>query len=256
MATLKWDHAVQFVNHPEEAIQIFAAQHLNAIPGGRHPGWGTRNALSYFGLTYIEFLAIADQAELETAAQRFLLSRDAAQLLPENQALYRLALRSDDIVQTHEDLYRKGLQVSAIANGQRNDPQGNVIGWRIFTIDGDVNGLPYPFVLQWGEDDDARLARLRAQGLDSPHPAGEVALTRAVFDVQDPQAVRAHWQALFGFAPLADATQEGLDLGDRQFIFRRGADNRLVELVLTTGDPALHGKRWSVGHGEYVFAQG
>ena len=60
MATLQWDHAVQFVNQPEAAIEIFAGQQLRAVAGGRHPGWGTRNALSYFGLTYIEFLAIAD----------------------------------------------------------------------------------------------------------------------------------------------------------------------------------------------------
>lgn len=253
MATLKWDHAVQFVNHPEEAIQALAAQQLNAVPGGRHPGWGTRNALSYFGLTYIEFLAIADRAELEAAAKTFLLSRDAAQLLPDNQALHRLALRSDDIEQTHADLHSKGLEVSGIAQGQRNDPQGNAIGWRIFTINGDFNGLPYPFVLQWREEDDVRLARLGAQGLHSPHPAGPVALTRAVFEVQDPQAVRDHWQALFGFAPLADATQEGLDLGEQQFIFRQGADNRLVALVFTAEDAALQGKRWSVGNGEYVF---
>lgn len=55
MATLQWDHAVQFVNQPEAAIQTFADQQLRAVAGGRHPGWGTRNALSYFGLTYIEF---------------------------------------------------------------------------------------------------------------------------------------------------------------------------------------------------------
>ena len=103
-----------------------------------------------------------------------MLSRDAAQLLPENLVLHRVALRTDDIDQTHAELRSQGLQVSPIVNGQRNDPQGNVISWRIFTIDGDFNGLPYPFVLQWGEDDNARLTRLRAQGLDKPHPAGEV----------------------------------------------------------------------------------
>ncbi|WP_199917860.1 VOC family protein, partial [Klebsiella pneumoniae] len=100
MATLQWDHAVQFVNQPEAAIEIFAGQQLRAVAGGRHPGWGTRNALSYFGLTYIEFLAIADPDELRAATDNFLLSRDAARLLPENAALFRVALRSDDIDDT------------------------------------------------------------------------------------------------------------------------------------------------------------
>ncbi|SBL28673.1 Uncharacterised protein [Klebsiella oxytoca] len=50
--------------------------------------------LSYFGLTWIEFLAIADDRELLSAAETFLLSRDASRLLPDNEALYRVALRS------------------------------------------------------------------------------------------------------------------------------------------------------------------
>ena len=249
MTTLKWDHAVQFVNHPQEAITIFTAQRLNALAGGRHPGWGTWNALSYFGLTYIEFLAIYDQAELASAQTDFLRSRDAAQLLPENQALHRVALRTDDIDRTHADLRSKGLQVSAIVDGQRNDPQGNVISWRIFTIEGNFNGLPYPFILQWGEDDDARLARLRAQGLDAPHSAGEVILQSAIFDVQDPQAVRAHWHALFGFNELP----EGLAVGEQKFIFRQSSANRLVELVFNVSDPALKGQHFRVGNGEYRF---
>ena len=149
MATLQWDHAVQFVNQPEAAIEIFAGQQLRAVAGGRHPGWGTRNALSYFGLTYIEFLAIADPDELRAATDKFLLSRDAARLLPENEALFRVALRSDDIDATHDQLRHTGVTVSPIVDGQRNDPQGNIIRWRIFTIDGDTAGLVYPFVLQW-----------------------------------------------------------------------------------------------------------
>ncbi len=40
MATLQWDHAVQFVNQPEAAIEIFAGQQLRAVAGGRHPGCG------------------------------------------------------------------------------------------------------------------------------------------------------------------------------------------------------------------------
>ncbi|STU91565.1 Uncharacterised protein [Klebsiella pneumoniae] len=114
MATLQWDHAVQFVNQPEAAIEIFAGQQLRAVAGGRHPGWGTRNALSYFGLTYIEFLAIADPDELRAATDKFLLSRDAARLLPENEALFRVALRSDDIDATHDQLRRTGVTVSPI----------------------------------------------------------------------------------------------------------------------------------------------
>lgn len=224
MATLQWDHAVQFVNQPEAAIQTFADQQLRAVAGGRHPGWGTRNALSYFGLTYIEFLAISDPDELRAATDRFLLSRDAERLLPENEALFRVALRSDDIEATHDQLRRKGLAVSPIVDGQRNDPQGNIIRWRIFTIDGDTDGLVYPFVLQWGEDDTTRLARLRAQELDVPHP--------------------------LGFPPQGE---QGLDVGGQWFTFREGPANQLTELVFRVANPALKGQRFRVGNGVYRF---
>ena len=250
MATLTWDHAVQFVNQPEAAIQALSGQKLNAVAGGRHPGWGTRNALSYFGLTYIEFLAIADDAELLSAAETFLLCRDASRMLADNEALYRVALRSDDIERTHAELHEQGLRVSPIVNGQRDDLQGNVIRWRIFTIDGDFDGLVYPFILQWGEEDDARLSRLQAQGLAAPHPLGETELQRAVFTVQHPQAVRDRWQLLFGFAPQGE---QGLAVGGREFLFRQGAANQLTELVFRVADPALKGRRFRVGNGEYLF---
>lgn len=194
MTTLQWDHAVQFVNQPEAAIEVFAGQQLRAAVGGRHPGWGTRNALSYFGLTYIEFLAISDPDELRAATDRFLLSRDAARLLQENEALFRVALRSDDIDATHDHLRRKGLDV--------------------------------------------------------PHPLGDIVLEQAVFEVDNPQAVRDRWQALLGFPSQGE---QGLDAGGQWFIFRQGPANQLAELVFRVANPALKGQRFRVGNGVYRF---
>ena len=161
-----------------------------------------------------------------------------------------MALRSDDIDATHDQLRRTGVTVSPIVDGQRNDPQGNIIRWRIFTIDGDTAGLVYPFVLQWGEDDATRLTRLRAQRLDAPHPLGDITLEQAVFEVVNPQAVRDRWQALLGFPPLGE---QGLDVGGQQFIFREGAANQLTELVFRVANPALKGHRFRVGNGVYRF---
>jgi hypothetical protein len=160
-----------------------------------------------------------------------------------------VALRSDDIDATHDQLRRKGLAVSPIVDGQRNDPQGNIIRWRIFTIDGDTDGLVYPFVLQWGEDE-TRLARLRAQGLDVPHPLGDIVLEQAVFEVVNPQAVRDRWQALLGFPSQGE---QGLDVGGQWFIFREGPANQLTELVFRVANPALKGQRFRVGNGVYRF---
>ena len=145
---------------------------------------------------------------------------------------------------------RMRLAVSPIVDGQRHDPQGNVIRWRIFTIDGDTDGLVYPFVLQWGEDDETRLARLRAQGLDVPHPLGDIVLEQAVFEVDNPQAVRDRWQALLGFPSQGE---QGLDAGGQWFIFRQGPANQLAELVFRVANPALKGQRFRVGNGVYRF---
>ncbi|MEZ1649857.1 VOC family protein, partial [Enterobacter hormaechei] len=88
-----------------------------------------------------------------------------------------------------------------------------------------------------------------SQGLDKPHPAGEVTLQSAIFEVQDPQAAREHWHALFGFNELS----EGLSAGQQRFLFRQGEANRLVELVFNASDPSLKGQRFRVGRGEYRF---
>jgi hypothetical protein len=38
-----------------------------------------------------------------------------------------------------------------------------------------------------------------------------------------------------------------------EFLFRQGAANQLTELVFRVADPALKGRRFRVGNGEYLF---
>ncbi len=251
MATLRWDHAVHYVNHLDDAITAFTDNQLVAFPGGAHPGWGTHNALSYFGLTYLEFLSIRDVQELEQA-QDFLLSQDAKRLLPEQQVLYRVALRSDDIDATHRALREQGLTLSPIVEGKRHDKQGNLIEWRIFTISGDFQGVPYPFVLQWKTNDAARLDFLRSHHIDRPHPIGQARLQAAVFTVKHPEQVAQHWQTLFQFS-ASEQTPTTLYIGEQQFIFQPGDENRLTALHIATDNEAVKGQSVILGGGEYRF---
>ncbi|WP_240635025.1 VOC family protein [Brenneria salicis] len=143
MANLLWDHAVHYVNNLDEAITAFSDRQLVAFHGGSHPGWGTHNALSYFGLTYIEFLGIRDADELAAARERFSLTQDAQTFLPQQQILHRIVLRSDDIDASYAALKQHELALSPIITGKRHDTQGNLIEWRIFTIVGDYQGVVY-----------------------------------------------------------------------------------------------------------------
>lgn len=252
MTTLRWDHAVHYVNNLDDAIAAFHDNQLAAFPGGAHPGWGTHNALSYFGLTYLEFLSIRDADELAQAQQRFLLSQDAQRLLPEQQVLYRVALRSDDIEATHAELLAHGLSLSPIVDGKRHDKQGNLIEWRIFTISGDIDGVPYPFVLQWKNDDATRLNFLRTHNIDRPHPVGQARLQAAIFKVKHPQRVADRWQALFHFSPSAH-TPTTLNIGEQQFIFQQGTENRLTALKIATDNNNVKQQSIFIGGGEYQF---
>ncbi|EIJ78482.1 hypothetical protein PB1_13029 [Bacillus methanolicus PB1] len=60
-----FDHLVHFVEEPEEAIAILKENGIYAVEGGVHENCGTYNALSYFDLSYIEFLSTYDRKLVE-----------------------------------------------------------------------------------------------------------------------------------------------------------------------------------------------
>lgn len=258
MPNIKWDHTVHYVNSLESAIQSFRDNGLIAFQGGSHKQWGTYNALSYFDLCYIEFLGVENRELAESIEEPNEVVRDSVKLLPNKEVLSRVALRTDDIEEVARHLAKHNLDVSPIMDGKRLDAQGNLIEWRMMTIAGDYQGLPYPFVIQWNGTDGVRRERMITSGVIKEHPAGDVKITSAVFHVSNPSVVAVHWHQLFGFEILdlkedSDPDKVILAVGNQTFIFKKGPENRMQQLVFTTEAKDLKGKTFSIGEGEYVF---
>lgn len=258
MVNLKWDHTVHYVNSLESAIKKFRKNGLIAFQGGSHKQWGTYNALSYFDLCYIEFLGVENRELAEKVIEPNEVVRDSVKLLPGQEVLSRVALRTDDIEEVARHLTKLHLDVSPIMDGKRLDAQGNLIEWRMMTIAGDYQGLPYPFVIQWNETDEVRRERLIDSGIIQDHHIGEVTIKSAVFHVSNPSTVAIHWHRLFGFEMFeqnvsSDSDKWMLVVGNQTFIFIKGDENRLQQLVFNTEVPDLKGKLITIGEGEYLF---
>lgn len=254
MTQLQWDHAVHYVNDLSDAIRTFEDHGLRAFIGGSHKQWGTYNALSYFDLTYIEFLGIEDRELAIKADPSNLVVKDSLTNLPDHESLSRVAIRTDDIDQTAESLKLQGLDLSPIIDGRRLNAQGQWIEWRMMTIRGDFHGLVYPFIIQWIGTDEERLTKLTESGVIQPHPVGEVEIETAVFTVSDPSVVAAHWGKVFKLTTTeSDAHSVTLGIGDKSFLFKQGNTEQLTQLIFSTESPQLKGKTIQIGEGEYVF---
>lgn len=256
MTDMKWDHTVHYVQDLKAAIEKFREQGLVAFMGGSHKQWGTYNALSYFDLCYIEFLGVEDRAIAENIEESNDVVKDSVKLLPEHEVLSRVALRTDDMEAVAEHLSTFDLEMSPIMNGKRLDAQGNLIEWKMMTIGGDYQGLPYPFVIQWLETDEIRRAKMIDSGVIRKHPAGNVTIEQAVFHVSDPVAISNHWKELFGLAIVREGVkvdERKLMVGNQNFVFKKGPENRMQQLIFNTDAKSLKGKTIRIGLGEYQF---
>lgn len=253
MASKNWDHLVQYVNELDKPIECFRENGLIAFRGGSHKEWGTFNALSYFGMTYIEFLSI-ENLELAKITDHNLVVKDAVDVLPEREILSRVVIRTDDIEEMATSLAATGLLLSPIMDGKRLDHKGRLIEWRMMTIEGNFKGLVYPFIIQWKGTDTDRLENLTTSGIIQPHPAGNAEIIRAVFHVSDPAAVAEHWGSIFGLSTvnLADHSVS-LQIADKYYDFVKGEENQFKQVIFATDSIKLKGRTLRIGGGEYVF---
>lgn len=231
---LNWDHTMIDVTDLQRAIDYFNSKGFDFRPGGRHKYWGTKNALDYFGLNYIELLTVADP----TQARAFPYENNSGiydavrDYFAGIQRFATIAIRTTDIEATHRRLAAQGIDVGEITGGKRVDPSGKLIQWQIFYVNDKLAaGLPSPFFIQWGENDADRKVTLKKQGLIRSHSAGEIYVEQGIFKIADPQKAANQLAAMLQTTAQQQGQSYYINISGKQLVFVPGTDNRLVELI-------------------------
>lgn len=176
MARFKFDHFIHFVESPEKAIEALNALGLHAVEGGRHEHHGTYNALSYYGLSYIELIGVFDKSLVEDKAEYDYSLRATIVASDYQQGGARIALRSTDLEKDAERFRSLGLDVVGPAPLSRTRSDGSVVSWKLLFVGKPGINPELPFFIEWDEADDERFADLKSRGTISEHPLGEVTL--------------------------------------------------------------------------------
>ncbi len=146
------DHFI-YAGRDLEAISAQFERTTGVRPGagGRHPGWGTHNALaSLGGDVYFELLAVdpTQKDQLEGTMG----GRVAA--LP-SPCLFAYMLKGPDLAEQRKVLARHGIGAD-LFDSSRDTPDGRTLKWRLLVPHANPLGDFVPKFIDW---------------LDTPHPA-------------------------------------------------------------------------------------
>lgn len=113
--------------------------------GGRHPNYGTHNALLSLGpTTYLEL--IAPDPELGRPSRGRVFGLDEI----EAAGMRTWALKCDDIVTLASRAADSG--IGPIENGRRERPDGTVLSWQLSDPYAMPLGGAVPFLISWGDN--------------------------------------------------------------------------------------------------------
>lgn len=255
MATLNWDHSMINVQNLDHVIKVFADKGVVFKHGGKHEVWGTANALGYFGINYIELISVFDREKSKSFDRPDAASvYDAVQDFNNHvERLNTVAIRSDDLNGTWQRLKDAGIPVGRIFEGQRLDEQSHLIKWQIFFIDGHIEGLPYPFFIDWQSKDEDRISQLKEQELIQEHPAGNLKVVKATFEVEKPKEVAQQWAQLIESSAIEQAGRFVVPIQERKFEFTQGKANHLIKLDFSGADNELKNQTITIGDSELDF---
>jgi hypothetical protein len=153
---------------------------VRAVPGGRHPGRGTHNALlGLGGRTYLEVIAVDPEQAVPERGPAFGLDR---LVLPR---LVGWAVSAPDIDDRVREARVRGFDPGDIEAMSRVRPDGTLLEWRLTRHELDPDRLVVPFLIDWGA---------------SPHPSqtapGGTRLVELRAEHPDQDRVRAALAAL------------------------------------------------------------
>lgn len=190
-----FDHLVHFVEEPKEVVDTFTKHGLHTAEGGKHINRGTYNVLSYFDLSYIEFISTYDRELVKKLdhMKHSLLETIINDNFAEGFA--RFVVRTHDIEAAAEHFRNKGLSVSGPTPLRRQRPDGDVLEWQLLYVGDDSDELQLPFIIQWNETDEERREDLTKRNVIAPHPAG-VTFSHLTFAVNDASHTANKWADL------------------------------------------------------------
>ncbi|AMO34107.1 VOC family protein [Lysinibacillus sp. fkY74-1] len=190
--TLYFDHLVHQVESPENIKVFFNKRNVHTVNGGQHTMWGTYNTLSYFGLSYIEQIAIYDRDLFEQAAQYPYSLHYTFKRNHERQGFSRIALRTQNIEEEGQRLRALGFDVYGPDACSRTRPDGTIIEWKLLHFGRADLALDFPFLIEWADEDEKRLAQLKASGAIDETQA--ITMESIQFYVRDVEKTVQLWQ--------------------------------------------------------------
>lgn len=193
---LQFDHIVHFTQNPLKAAEQLNGLGLHAVPGGKHESLGTFNALSYFGLSYIELLGVFDSlpADLSGPDDRYSL-KESIKMNEGRERLIRCALRTDDLTGEAERLRDLGFDVYGPSPLSRRRPDGSLVSWKLLFAGRPEDSLPLPFFIEWDQKDEERYEDLRSRKITEAHPGGGPVLSAIGYAVKDAEQSARGWAA-------------------------------------------------------------
>jgi hypothetical protein len=170
---LALDHLVLGVAELDDAAAALLDVHgLVALPGGRHPQWGTANRIVPLGDAYLELVAVVDPAAAATSAFGSWVADMAS-----GRCGWGWAVRTSDIAATAA---RLGLEV---VPGSRVTPTGTELRWQLAGAPAPDRTLP--FFIAWDEGTPVPGTAY------ADHPAGDVRVSAVA--VETDAAVLGGW---------------------------------------------------------------
>ena len=171
--TLTLDHHVWATPDLDSGVaEMESRLGVTTMAGGRHPGVGTHNAVFDIGdQTYFELLAPDPTQDRLWSFGRRLSG-------VERPAFVGWACRTDDAQATSQKVKDAGLYPGLVLSMSRQRPDGTVLSWRLFEIEGGPFGMLLPFFVEWrdGGHPCDRLpdvgTRFRELRLETPDPDG------------------------------------------------------------------------------------
>jgi len=142
----KVDHLVYLTTDLDAAVdEMEKVLGVRPSAGGRHPRWGTRNALISLGaVTYLEILAPDPDRPNPDMPTIFGLDR------LEGPRLVTWAAKAGDLDTRVEAAARGGVELGEIFPGSRERPDGTVLSWRLTDPEVVLGGGLVPFLIDWG----------------------------------------------------------------------------------------------------------